>query len=128
MDRTYKSVKADTLSIALRSIESLSRKNVAASIYYIWSAGLVHGASISLSFIQQDYDLSNLDILQFDSAEMNRLFRYGHDLSVGGRAWITRESVDNMEDLQEMLDIYDMMEPSTPGTEGEDELRDLSED
>jgi hypothetical protein len=38
-DRAYQPVQADTFSIAMRSIESLSRKNVSASIYYIWSAG-----------------------------------------------------------------------------------------
>ena len=127
-DQTYQPVQADTFSIALRSIESLSRKNVAASIYYIWSAGLVYGASISLAFIPQDYDLSKLDVLEFDRSEMDRLFRFGQKQAIADQAWITRKSIENMDELEEMLDIYEMLEPSTPGTDGEEELRDLSGD
>jgi predicted acylesterase/phospholipase RssA len=127
-DHTYHPVPADTISIAMSSIESLSRKNTAASIYYIWSTGLVNGASISLAFIPKDYDLSNLGILEFNQVEMNRLYQHGFEQAVDSQAWITRQSIENLEELQESLDIYEMLEPTTPGTDGEEELRDLSED
>lgn len=127
-DHTYQPVKADTFSIAMRSIESLSRKNTAASIYYIWSAGLVHGASISLTYIPQDYDLTMLDVLQFNPEEMDRLFQFGYGQSVSDAAWVVRKSVENLDELQEMLDIYDMLEPTTPDVAGEEEFKDFSRD
>jgi predicted patatin/cPLA2 family phospholipase len=127
-DHVYQPVQADTFSIALRSIESLSRKNVVASIYYIWSSGLVNGASISLAFIPQAYDLSKLDILEFDRDEMNRLFQFGYQQSVGGSAWMTQQPVEDLNDLEELLDIYEIIEPTTPGTGGEEELKSLSAD
>jgi hypothetical protein len=123
---TYQPVQADTFSIALRSIESLSRKNAVASIYFIWSSGLVHGASISLAFIPQAYDLSKLDILEFDPVEMNRLFQFGYEQSVSDSAWVTQHPVESLDELQDLLNIYDIIEPSTPGTGGEEELKDLS--
>ena len=126
-DHTYQPVKADIFSIAMRSIESLSRKNVAASIYYIWSAGLVHGASISLAFIPQHYDLTNLDILEFNSKEMNRLFKFGYEQSVSDTAWITRTSINNLDELQELLDIYDMIEPATLRANVEEEFKNDSD-
>jgi hypothetical protein len=127
-DHTYQPVKADTFSIALRSIESLSRKNTVSSIYYIWSSGLVRGASISLAFIPQAYDLSKLDILDFDSDEMNRLYQFGFDQSAKGTSWITQKSVDDLDEIQDLMDIYDILEPTAPGTGGEEEFKDLTID
>jgi hypothetical protein len=127
-DHTYQPVPADTFSIALRSIESLSRKNMVSSIYYIWTSGLVYGASISLAFIPQAYDLSNLDILEFDSEEMHRLYQFGYDQSLNERAWITQEAVDSLEDMEDVLNIYDIIQPIIPGTGGEEKLEQLSND
>jgi hypothetical protein len=112
----------------LSSIESLSRKNAVSSIYYIWSSGLVNGASISLAFIPQAYDLSELEMLEFDSDEMNRLYQFGFDQSVKGTSWLTQESVGDIEDLQDLIDIYDILEPIAPGTGGEEEFKDLTID
>lgn len=122
-DREYKPVKNNTLSIAMRSIESLARKNVAASIYYIWSAGLIHGAGIRLAFIPQTYNLSGLDILEFDPEEMRRLYDFGHEQAVNGNAWLVRDPTDNLDELEDMIDIYEMLEPMAPGTVGEQELK-----
>jgi predicted acylesterase/phospholipase RssA len=125
-DQLYRPVKADALSIAMKSIESLSRKNATASVYYIWSAGLVHGASIHLTFIPKSYDLSVLPILEFDANEMQRLYQFGFDQSVSGKAWLVQEPADDVDELQEMIDIYDMLEPMVPGSDGEEDLMDLS--
>ena len=125
-DRSYQPVKADTLSIALRSIESLSRKNISASIYYIWSSGLVQGISIHLAFIPESYNLSSLPMLEFDASEMHRLYEFGFDQSVNGQAWLLREPTDDLDELQEMIDIYDILEPVVPGSGGEEDLLDVS--
>jgi predicted acylesterase/phospholipase RssA len=125
-DQLYQPVKADALSIAMKSIESLSRKNATSSVYYIWSAGLVFGASIHLTFIPKSYDLSVLPILEFDANEMQRLYQFGFDQSVSGKAWLVQEPADDVDELQEMIDIYDMLEPMVPGSDGEEDLMDLS--
>ena len=126
--QTYQPVQPNTFSIAMRSIESLSRKNTAASIYYIWSAGLVHGASVSLAFIPKDYDLTKLDVLEFNPEEMRRLFQFGHEQSVNNTAWITRKSAENLDELKEMLDIYEILEPTIPSENLEEKLKDFSAD
>ena len=126
--QTYQPVQPNTFSIAMRSIESLSRKNTAASIYYIWSAGLVHGASVSLAFIPKDYDLTKLDVLEFNPEEMRRLFQFGHEQSVNNTAWITRKSAENLDELKEMLDIYEILEPTIPSENLEEKLKDFSDD
>ena len=125
-DHSYQPVKADTLSIALRSIESLSRKNVAASIYYIWSSGLVNGISINLTFIPESYDLSRLPMLEFDVSEMLSLYQFGFDQSVSSQAWLLREPTDNLDGLQEIIDIYDLLEPVVPRSGGEEDLLEIS--
>lgn len=125
-DHSYQPVKADALSIAMKSIESLSRKNATSSVYYIWSAGLVFGAGIRLAFIPQSYDLSALPILEFDANEMSRLYQFGFDQSVSGRVWLLQEPTDDIDKLQEMIDIYNKLEPMVPGNDGEDDLMDIS--
>lgn len=125
-DHSYQPVKADTLSIALRSIESLSRKNVVASIYYIWSSGLANGISINLTFIPESYDLSRLPMLEFDVSEMLSLYQFGFDQSVSSQAWLLREPTDNLDGLQEIFDIYDLLEPVVPHSGGEEDLLEIS--
>ena len=85
-----------------------------------WSRGLVAGARINLASIPEEYDL-RLEALKFDPVEMQRLYDFGFNQMMEGKAWRTQEPPKNLDELEYLLNLYEMLSPIDPpeGTRGD---------
>ena len=112
-EETYSVVYPNTLSVALRSIFTLMRANTVASIYTVWTMSLANNATINLATIPEDYEMS-LQALDFDREKMTRLYQFGYEQAINGKAWLARPPPIDLEDFRRTLQLYGRMNPINP--------------
>jgi hypothetical protein len=115
-DAKYRVVKPNTLAVARRSMYTLMRTSTASSIFVVWISSLANGATVNLTFIPEDYDLS-MGSLEFDQEKMKQLFQFGFEQSIQHSAWIKREPPKDLLEFRQLLNFYDLLNPVNPVTE-----------
>jgi predicted acylesterase/phospholipase RssA len=93
-----KPVRGRSLEIAGAAIAGLLRQNRLTSLYRLWVAALVEGASFHLAHIPDDMELSDNPV-NFDQAEMRRLFDLGYQQALNGDAWQTQPPVTDPAEM-----------------------------
>ena len=109
----YDAVEADSLSIALRSMQSLMRKNAVSSIYNVWTHSLRQGATVHATYIHEEVELDP-NALNFVPQDMNELYAYGYQRALDGTAWHVQKAPQTQEELEELLDLYYTLDPLDP--------------
>ena len=115
-DEKYMVVEPNTLAVAMRSMYTLMRTSTASSIFVVWISSLAHGATVNLTYIPEDYDLS-MGALEFDQEKMERLFQFGFNQSTRHIAWIKRDPPEDLLDFRQLLHFYEHLNPVNPETE-----------
>ena len=104
----YENVEPRALSIMEVFVRSLIRKNATGSLYRIWVRGLIHQMDFNLTDIPLEYQDLHRD-MDFNSAEMKRLFEYGYNRSLKGQAWWTQPAVSDYRELIRKLNPWNVI-------------------
>jgi hypothetical protein len=101
-ETTYKPLPGKVLSIAEATMYALMRMTTLGSLYRLWVQALISGTDFYLSYIPPEYDLFE-NSLDFDRADMNRLFMFGYNQALQGKAWWHQPAVTDQEELIRLL-------------------------
>lgn len=101
-ETTYKPLPGKVLSIAQATMYALMRKTTLGSLYRLWVQALISGTDFYLSYIPPEYELFE-NSLDFDRTNMHRLFTFGYNQALQGKAWWHQPAVTDQEALIQLL-------------------------
>ena len=105
---TYEPVEPRALKVMEVVARTFQRANTISSIYQIWVGGLTHGLAIHITDIAPEYENLQED-MEFNRDDMKRLFDYGYNRSINGKAWWTQPAVNDYQEIIRKINPWNVI-------------------